>query len=264
MPGAYFVSDLHITSPDSERARLFVTFLESLHRDGEVSRLYLLGDIFDLWAADHDYFVQRHAPIVERISRLVDAGVEVHYFEGNHDLHLDAYWGRKLGVEVHEGPVYTDFGPWQLRLEHGDQMDPDDKGYRFLRWFLRTPVMRFLIFHLPGSFVAWLGNRASETSRAYTSGTKTISRSDAAAKIRAHAVRAYAARPFDLIVSGHVHVRDDYRAPEAEGGFRSINLGSWLDKPCYLKIDGENVELHELGTPPAPRPEAAAGIMAAQ
>ena len=263
MPGAYFVSDLHITAPETERARLFVSFLDRLHRDDDVSRLYLLGDIFDLWVGDHDYFVERYAPIVQRISRLVEAGVEVHYFEGNHDLHLQAYWAGKLGVAVYAGPAYMEFGARRLRLEHGDQMDPDDKGYRFLRWFLRTPPLRFLSYHLPGSFVAWLGDRASASSRAYTSGTKVISASDAVAKIRAHAARAYAVRPFDLLVSGHLHVRDDYQASPTEGGFRSINLGSWLDKPCYLRIDEQSVELCELGAGQAPHPDTAPGMMAA-
>jgi len=249
MPGAYFVSDLHITAPDSDRGRLFLGFLRSLSAGRGTRQLFLLGDVFDLWVAQHRYFVDRYRDIVTEIRRLVHEGVDVHYFEGNHDLHLERFWQQQLGVTVHPGPIYADVGDLRLRLEHGDEMDPDDKGYLFLRWFLRTPPIRFLITHLPGSLVAWIGDRASATSRAYTSETKTISNDKAIDKIRAHARKAYASEPFDVIITGHVHVRDDYRAPDDAGGFRSINLGSWLDRPCYLAVGEDGIVLTELAGP---------------
>lgn len=246
MQRAYFVSDLHITSPDDPTARRFLDFLKRLSRDGRASHLFLLGDIFDLWLADHRYFVDRYRPIVDEIVRLRDDGVDIQYFEGNHDLHLGRFWADQLGLTVHGGPVYTELAGLRLRLEHGDQMDPDDRGYRFLRWFLRTPPLRFLICRLPGKLVARLGERASVTSRAYTSQTKTISEEDAIDKIRAHAALAHDERPFDMLISGHVHIRDDYRFETPSGTARSVNLGTWLIAPCYFRVDGSGGELVEL------------------
>ena len=246
MPSAYFVSDLHIASPDDERAILFMEFLGGLSADQGVTHLFLMGDIFDLWVADHRYFVERYADIVGEVRRLRDEGVEIHYFEGNHDLHLDRFWADELGLTVHSGPEYLTLRDVTLRLEHGDQMDPDDRGYRFLRWFLRTPPVRFLICNLPGPLIAKLGDRASATSRVYTNEMKVISDKDAIAKIRAHAELVHAQQPFDVIVSGHVHVRDDFESSSTSGQFRSINLGSWLDAPCFLRIEGNRVELVDL------------------
>ncbi len=246
MPRACFISDLHLTSPDDPRTALLTRFLTDLADAGNVSHLFLMGDIFDLWLADHDYFIERYQGVVDTLVRLRDGGTEIHYFEGNHDLHLSRFWAGRLGFTVHADPVYVELEGLTLRLEHGDQMDPDDRGYRFLRWFLRTPPLRFLICHLPGNLVARIGERASATSRTYTSETKTISASDAVDKIRAHARRAHAARPFDLLVSGHVHIRDDYRFDTSSGEARSINLGTWLDAPCYLELDGGRCRLVEL------------------
>ena len=136
---AYFVSDLHIGSPAGPRAALFLDFLKNLSAGGNVSHLFLMGDIFDLWVAAHAYFIVKYQSITDEIVRLRDAGVAIHYFEGNHDLYLKHYWGETIGLTVHEGPAYMDLGHVTVRIEHGDQMDPDDRGYRFLRWFLRTP-----------------------------------------------------------------------------------------------------------------------------
>ena len=68
---------------------------------------------------------------------------------------------------------------------------------------------------------------------------------DAIMKIRAHATRVYADRPFDLILFGHVHVRDDFRIDGGEQSFRTVNLGSWMDAPCYFKLDGSEERFYE-------------------
>jgi UDP-2,3-diacylglucosamine hydrolase len=247
MTRAYFVSDLHLAGPEEPRTQLFERFLDAVERDDLATHLFLLGDIFDMWLGDHAYFIERYRGIVKAIGRLRTRGVEVHYFEGNHDLHLEVFWARELGVSVHPGPVRIDLGRARLRLEHGDQMDPDDRGYIFLRWFLRTPPMRFLILHLPGRLVAWIGERASAHSRNYTSQTKTISQQAAIDKIRRHAKKVHAEDPFDLIISGHVHVRDDIEFETGNGRARSVNLGTWLQAPCYFRLDDVRGELVELG-----------------
>lgn len=246
MPSAYFVSDIHIRSPECPSAGLFVAFLHSLSGKANVTHLFLLGDIFDLWVADHLYFVERYREIIDEIRRLKNEGVEIRYFEGNHDLHLRYFWADQLGLTVHDGPAYIQLGDKTVRLEHGDQMDPDDKGYLFLRWFLRTGPIRLLIRKLPGSLIARIGDRASAKSRRYTSSAKTIESAEAIAKIHDHARQAHAQRPFDLIISGHVHVRDDSRIDTPTSAFRSVNLGSWLDAPCYFKLDGNEERFYEL------------------
>lgn len=246
MPTALFVSDIHIVSPDCPRGRLFESFLRSLSGNSDLTHLYLLGDIFDLWVADHQYFVDRYASIIDEIRRLKSEGVEIGYFEGNHDLHLRGFWADQLGVTVYEGPAYVQLCDRTLRVEHGDQMDPDDTGYRFLRWFLRTPPVRWLICNLPGGVIARIGEKASASSREYTSNTKTIEPGTAIEKIRAHARKAFADRPFDIILSGHVHIRDDHSSETGEGSFRSVNLGSWIDAPCYFALDDSEQHICEI------------------
>ena len=246
MPSAYFVSDIHIQSPESQRAHLFEQFLQNLSGQPNVTHLFLLGDIFDLWIADHHYFIDRYRTIIDEIRHLKSDGVDISYFEGNHDLYLEYFWAEQLGLTVHKGPTYFQLGDWTLRVEHGDQMDPDDRGYRLLRWFLRTPPIRWLICNSPGALVARVGEWASAGSREYTSHAKSITVDNAIAKIRDHAERAFIDRPFDIIVSGHVHVRDDCRIDNDGNSFRTVNLGSWLDAPCYFKLDGNEARFYEL------------------
>lgn len=261
MSRAYFVSDLHLGDPDESRTLLFEALLARIEEDADATHLVLLGDIFDMWLGDHDYFINRYRRIVDSLKRIRERGVRILYFEGNHDLHLGPFWSGRLGFDVHPGPIYLRLGDRTIRLEHGDQMDPDDRGYIFLRWFLRTPPMRFLILHLPGRLVAWIGERASAHSRTYTSETKTISRDGAIEKIRRHAAIAYREEPFDLLISGHVHIRDDAPVEGSEGNARSVNLGTWLDAPGYFLLEDDTAGMVELdpddvaqSSPPAEAP----------
>lgn len=276
---AAFVSDIHLTALDDPRAVLFLKWLRSLRagnlhesafeQEGAITHLFLMGDIFDLWVADHKYFVDKFKDIVDELSRLRHEGVKIHYFEGNHDLDLEPFWENEMGFVIHDKPLLATLGPWRLRLEHGDQMDPEDKGYIFLRWFLRTGVMRFLGRHLPSFLVRRLGEWMSQKSRHYTSEIKTVSEMGAREKIRQHAELMAKQEFFDLLISGHLHVDDDYIwIKEYELGgegrdqdisthqnkktnyrrreIRSINLGSWLTKPKALWLIGDKIEIQTL------------------
>lgn len=234
---ALFVSDIHISAPDDARAVLFGELLDQCLRS-QVSQLFLAGDIFDFWIADRTYFRERYAGLVGKIRRLIESGVRVHYFEGNHDLDLRAFWQHKLGAEVHSEAAYFHVGSLTIRVEHGDQMDPEDKGYLFLRWLLRTGVVVWLGRHLPGRWVQWIGRRASAQSRDYTTQVKVASDAEARAKIRTHACAAFERRPFDVLVSGHVHVSEDSVQVVSGGSFRCIGLGTWLKEPMLLEVDG--------------------------
>ena len=272
---AAFVSDVHLTALDDSRAVLFLRWLQglqpgnvydsSLEAKTMITHLFLMGDIFDLWVADHSYFINKFKPIIDELSRLKHGGVKIHYFEGNHDLDLEPFWENKMGFHIHQSRLLAQLGSWRLRLEHGDQMDPEDKGYIFLRWLLRTPVMRWFGRHLPGFIVRRLGEWMSKKSRRYTSEVKVVSPMGAREKIRAHAEKVSEEEFFDLIVSGHMHVDDDYiwvkevemglgstgtslskKTSYARREIRSINLGTWLVQPKVLWLIGDKIEFEML------------------
>lgn len=245
MQRALFVSDIHIKSAEDPKYELFCEFLEACAQKPP-AHLFLVGDIFDLWIADRRYFTSRFERAIAKIQQLTTKGVKVHYFEGNHDLDLKLFWQHKLGVDVRDEAAYYQLDGKTLRVEHGDQMDPEDRGYLFLRWLLRTPLMRALGRHLPNGLVALIGERASRASRQYTSNVKTTSNDRAIEKTRDHAKRAYQTKPFDIFVSGHTHVLEDSWQETAGKRFRCFNLGTWLATPFVLEIEGERISLRRV------------------
>jgi UDP-2,3-diacylglucosamine hydrolase len=233
---AYFLSDIHLKNLDQPDAHVLLGFLEDVGSRTRATHLFLVGDIFDFWLGGHEYFVRKFSPIVDHLRRIVACGVEVHYFEGNHDLYLRDFWQDRLGIQVHVRACLFELGDLQVRVEHGDLLDPADRGYRFLRRLLRTPVIEYAGSRLPGGLLALIGRVASRTSRQYTSQHKTISDERARTTIRSHAERTILEEPFDLIITGHVHVRDDHELEVGGRKARSVNLGSWADGPCTFFI----------------------------
>jgi UDP-2,3-diacylglucosamine hydrolase len=217
-------------------AQIFLDFLQDLKPGENITHLFLLGDIFDLWIADHQYFQERFPKIILELKRLKSGGLEIHYFEGNHDLYLNSFWQQELGIVVHSGPIHYSLGSLRLYLAHGDQIDKEDYGYRFLRWFLRTPVMKLVAHNLPGRWVARIGDQASRSSRHYTSAVKTITNSRAQKLLRDFIQKKAEEEDFDMAVTGHLHIFDDFNFEVNLRKVRSFNLGTWLEKPRILWV----------------------------
>jgi UDP-2,3-diacylglucosamine hydrolase len=247
---AYFVSDIHLVSPTEEKTLVFNRFLRSIREGTGLSRathLFLVGDIFDLWVADHRYFAEKFSETVAEIRKLIEAGIKVYYFEGNHDLHLGRFWHDQVGVNVHTDASDFEIDGLKVRVEHGDLINPDDKGYLFLRGLLRSKPMTKLAHSLPSSLVRMIGERASSASRTYTSTAKELPKEKIRGLIRTHAERIFARDPFDLIITGHVHVEDDHSfSIRGKKPVRSVNLGSWFERPKAFVLDTDGGKFIDL------------------
>ena len=237
----HFVSDLHLGSDSEPNFLLFLNYLESLPQK-KVTHLFLLGDIFDLWVADQKFFIQKYQSIVNEIKSLVERGVEVHYFEGNHDFHLKKYWQDEVGVYIYEEPQRLQIANVNLLLAHGDQIDQEDIGYLRLRKFFRSGFAKFVAFYLPGVITRKLGAFADKKS------TGHYVRSEEQKKrliglIRNFAQVSYEQMPYNYCLTGHVHIKDEYSVNE---NAKSINLGTWLDEPSFYQIDPESSQFFKV------------------
>jgi UDP-2,3-diacylglucosamine hydrolase len=222
------------------KAEILLKFLRGL--DDSATHLFLLGDIFDLWLADHRYFANRFRLIVEAVSVLIQRGVQVHYFEGNHDFHLKEFWQDQVGARVHEGPALMELGPWRVRVEHGDETNPEDKNYRRLRWALRSPPLEFLAFRLPSQLLKLIGENWSEHSRK----KKPYVNETIKQRARKFAVEKATEQDFDFMVSGHIHMKDEFQFSHSGRNVTYFNLGTWLSSPVTLELTEQKASFKEI------------------
>ncbi len=224
---AWFISDIHLKDMQERNGQILLRFLHSL-LDRPKLHLFLLGDIFDLWIGPHAYFGNKFSPLMEAIRQLKQKGHRVTYIEGNHDVHVEGYFQKRLGVEVHVEAQYYDLDGLRVRCEHGDLINLNDQAYLRYRSLIRNPYIKPIGSMLPGFFWSYIGNRASDNSRKKTRNYAVQNEQALIEMVREHIPRAYSESPFDLIISGHMHVFDDYSTLVQGRNVRSVNLGSWL------------------------------------
>lgn len=198
--------------------------------------IYLLGDIFDIWVSNHAVFIKKYQPLIEEFKKIKNQGYRIVYFEGNHDLHLKKFWQEELGFEVYFDVGYFGIDEQVFRLEHGDLINQNDLEYLKLRQFLRSPLMIFLGHHLPGIFWNWVGETWSRTSRKASLQYQEEKNTEVIKMIRDHAQTKVNEKPFDYIITGHMHIVDDFEFTKNGKPVRSFNLGTWLNGAKILKF----------------------------
>lgn len=232
---SYFLSDIHIKgNQDLSYLKLnqfFITNWKSTPGD-----IYLLGDIFDLWVSNHQIFINTYKELIDHLSMVKQQGFKVVYFEGNHDLHLSKYWQETLGFEVQKEIEFYYIDGFLFRLEHGDLINQQDFAYLKLRRFLRNPYMTFLAHTLPGAFWDFLGKKWSQESRKTSQTFRAGKSAEIIKMIRNHAKQQVASKDFDVIISGHMHVRDMFEFEVNNKKHLSINLGSWFEEKNILQF----------------------------
>ncbi len=225
-----FVSDLHIWGLKDPTLKAFLAFLDRL--EGSVSRLVIAGDLFDFWVGFNCVVYAQYVPILERLWRWRQQGVQIDYIEGNHDFHLGPFFKETLNINVITQATEFKLDQWMVYLAHGDGINPKDYGYHFLRWFLRTPLMYGVIKILPASWIWKIGRSSSQVSRQYRcvpSKTSDLYRNFARQKLEESNV--------DIVILGHSHTPEE---KEWEMGGKKkyyFNLGDWITHFTYLEYE---------------------------
>jgi UDP-2,3-diacylglucosamine pyrophosphatase LpxH len=121
MKRAVFVSDVHLGSSHCHAAE-FAAFLEGL----QCQRLYLVGDIVDLWwmAQRRARWDAAHQRVVEALHALARCGTELIYVPGNHDRAARRFCGLLLpAMQVRRRLIHTTADGRRLLVTHGDDFD---------------------------------------------------------------------------------------------------------------------------------------------
>ena len=229
----YFVSDVHlglqVQDPARREAR-FVEFLRSIPAE-ETEALYLLGDIWDFWYEYKDVVPKGYVKVFAALMELMDAGVKVYFFPGNHDIWAYSYF-RELGMTVLEQPYVTTIGGKRFCLGHGDGLGPGDYGYKLMKWAFHNRFLQKCFSTLHPRIAFSLGNGWSRKSRL----AKNVSYFFRGKDERLWKWCSKFKGGADFFIFGHYHARVDM---PVEPAGRLLLLGDWITKPNWLVYDAE-------------------------
>ena len=140
----YFVSDVHLglqVADPAAREERFVSFLKGLPQ--ETSALYMLGDIWDFWYEYRDVVPKGYVKVFAALMELMDRGVEVYFFQGNHDIWTYSYF-ESLGMRKLVQPCKVEIGGKTFCLGHGDGLGPTPFGYRCIKTIFNCRPLQVL------------------------------------------------------------------------------------------------------------------------
>ena len=160
-----FVSDAHLGSgADSrQREREVCSLLDRMAPT--TARLYLLGDMFDFWFTYRHVVPRGHVRLLGKLAELSDAGVEIHYFIGNHDMWLFDYLQGELGCTMHDEPEVFDFDGQRFLVGHGDGLGHLDRKFDMVRSVFRNRFNQRLFAALPASWTFPIAQRWSDNNK---------------------------------------------------------------------------------------------------
>lgn len=232
----YFVSDVHLglqVNDPADRERRFADFLRGLPED--TSAVYLLGDIWDFWYEYRHVVPKGYIRVLAALQELMDRGVKVYFFQGNHDVWTYSYF-EELGMTRLVQPALVDIEGRKFCLGHGDGLGPVPFGYRFLRGLFHNRVAQFLFSMLHPWMAFSLGNGWSKNNRLAHDQEYEFRGTDE--PLYRFAEEFSSAHHVDYFIFGHYHASVDMTLPS---GARFLVLKDWMHSSPYLCFDGENL-----------------------
>jgi len=230
----YFVSDVHLglqVADPVARERRFADFLNSLPE--ETKALYMLGDIWDFWYEYRDVVPKGYVRVLSALQGLMDRGVEVYFFQGNHDVWTYSYF-EELGMKRLVQPALVEINGKTFCLGHGDGLGPVPVGYRFLRGVFHNRILQFL-FSLLHPWIAFrLGNSWSRRNRLSRHEEYVFKGPDE--PLYKFADQFSRENKVDYFIFGHYHSEVmDMKLPS---GASLFILKDWMEGAPYMYFDG--------------------------
>lgn len=238
----YFLSDAHLGAKllnnNRERERMLVDFLQKIKPN--CSELFLLGDMFDFWFEYKHSVPKGHVRFLAELANYTDHGIKVHFFTGNHDIWAFDYLEKECGVILHTSMLETTLCGKSFFIGHGDGLNPNDKGYLFLRRTFRNRFLQkcFRLIH-PDLGIA-LANKWSSHSRLKGNGKIEASEylGDDREEIVLYCKNILRKRHIDFFIFGHRHLPIHLKLGESS---YYINTGDWITHFTYARFDGAQV-----------------------
>lgn len=225
----FFISDIHLGLQNKEiesvKEKRLVDFLSFAKENCD--ELFIIGDLFDYWF-EYKHVVQKgFFKTLAALAYFTESGKKIHYFIGNHDfLHRD-FFEKEIGALLYHDAEEFVLNGKKFFIGHGDGLVQNDTGYNILKKILRNKSLQKLYSIIHPDIGVKIASSTSKKSRDYTT-HKNYGTGDGLFETAKQKINS----GYDYVIFGHSHIR----SLEKYNNGIYVNLGTWLDKPCYGKF----------------------------
>ena len=240
----YFISDIHLGAPSvtesQNRERKVIRFLDAIESD--CKRLYIVGDLFDYWFEYKHVVPRGHSRLLGRLAQLVDNGLDLHIFSGNHDLWISDYLAEEVGATIHHKPLEITLESKRFYIAHGDGLGPGDLKYKLLKRVFTNNACQWLYQRLHPNFSVGFAAKMSRASR--DSQTEDDHRFlGMKERLLQHSLAILENTHVDFFIYGHRHHLKDMPLQHTKKNGTNIEsryvvLGDWISIDSFAKWNG--------------------------
>ena len=236
----YFLADLHLganyIADHRTHERRVVDFLDSIKHSART--LFLMGDVIDYWFEYKTVAPRGYLRFFGKLTELADAGVEIVWFLGNHDIWLFDYLKNEIGMEVVDGFQVREIDGKKFFLSHGDGVGKIRPGFKFIRSIFRNRICQKLLASVHprwtvGFAHAWSAHSRGTGSPAHFRGENEPQIIFAREYLQEHP-------EIDFFIFGHRHIARDYPLDDST---RLLMLGDCFQQFTYAVFNDGKLEL---------------------
>ncbi|MCL6260398.1 UDP-2,3-diacylglucosamine diphosphatase [Aquiflexum sp. TKW24L] len=242
----FFASDFHLGAPDEksskEREKKIVNWLNEI--EDEAAAIFLVGDLFDFWFEYEHVVPKGFIRFLGKIADLREKNIPIFFFTGNHDLWMNDYFTKELGIPVYTHPIEVTIEKHKFLIGHGDGLGPGDKSYKILKKVFTNPVCQWAFKWLHPDIGIRIASKWSSNSR-----ITNVAKNENEFKgddewLWAYCKQVEQSQHFDYYVFGHRHLPLDLQVGPKS---RYYNLGEWVNHFTYGVFDGNQFEIKKFG-----------------
>ncbi len=230
----FIISDTHFQDwSGKEEIDSFLFFLETVIKEG--NELFLLGDIFDFYFEYKSFIPKSFFKIFFELKRTAEAGINIHYWIGNHDFWIGDFI-ESLGIVKHLGTEVVKIGEKRMLVQHGDEMDGNFMAKKMLANKFSQTLFSLIHPELGLQMAKALSKFSKANSRDLDLSNGSFEKF-AKEKFR---------EGFDAVIMGHFHKPYLYR----EGEKTLVIFGDWEHSRSYGVISKGNISVMRFNQSP--------------
>ena len=238
----FFASDQHFGAPTKEasmpREQKFLQWLDEIKDEAEV--IFLLGDLFDFWFEYKRAVPKGFVRVLGKLAAFADAGIQIHFFVGNHDLWMSDYFETELGIPVYHEPKEFIFNDKVFLIGHGDGLGPGDKGYKRMKKVFTNPFSKWLFRWLHPDIGIKLASYLSVKNKLISGEEDMKFLGEDNEWLVQYCRRKLAHKHYDFFLFGHRHLPMEIPLSESS---KYINTGDWITHFTYAEFQGDQLLL---------------------
>jgi len=228
----YFASDQHLGAPTPKaslpREKKFVAWLDTIKEDA--GTIFLLGDLFDFWFEYKTVVPKGFVRVLGKLAELKDAGIDIYFFVGNHDLWMRDYFQKELNIPIFHKPQEFEINGKIFLIGHGDGLGPSDHGYKRMKKVFTFPFFKWLFKWLHPDIGVRLGHYFSVKNKLISGDEDARFLGEENEWLAQYCRRKLTEKHYDFFVFGHRHLPLEI---ELNNNSTYINLGDWIQHFTY-------------------------------